>query len=218
MGQFTITLPDDMESMVRTYVAQHGYGGVSDFVREAVRERIDGFEYWQRFIAAMTLENNQLLRSAAGKPAGSERLLVALKQGYVSEYGRAADVVHHDLFGSRESEFVIDVLDMYGWLQFAVANAGDAGADLLPEVMFEGFDANTDAKKVGYVAYLVGDGRFAHVAPLDTNPVLNSDKPVNEGYRKMLEMYRSLIKSQPTGYVLTLDDVRKVLAARIVEQ
>lgn len=215
MGQLTITLPDELEAEVREHVARKGYGGVSDFVRDAVRDRLQGLPYWQRFMAAVTLENNKLLRGL-NRPElawDSENLLVGLQRGYSSEYQDAEHIVATNGLNEEETEFVFDVLHMYDRLQVAVKKAGDA--ELAEKVLFEGFDGNGDIHKVMFVEFLVNSGRFDFVKPLDTQPSLNSHAPVNEVYARMLEVFKPLERAKGLGRTLSVDDVRAVLAARV---
>src|SRR3990167_8367382 len=157
-----------------------GYGGVSDFVRDAVRERLDGQSYWQRFTAAVVLENNKLLKTAAGENWSDEELLIGLQQGYVSEYSNSEHIVSADGLDEEETQFVFDVLHMYDRLQLAVKKVSNK--ELEKEVLFEGFDGNGDIKKLLFVKFLVENGKFDFVKPLDKQPSLNSHSPVNEIY------------------------------------
>jgi uncharacterized protein YfbU (UPF0304 family) len=213
MGQLTITLPDELESNVREHVMNEGYGGVSDFVRDAVRDKLNGQSYWQRFTAAIALENNKLLKLAANERWNSEELLVGLQEGYTSEYQNAEHIVRANGLDKEETQFVFDVLHMFDRLQLAAKEAKDE--ELAKEVLFEGFDGNGDIKKVLFVEFLVNSGRFTFVKPLDQQASLNSHMPMNAIYRRMLDVFKDIEQSKGPGHILSVANVKAVLAAQI---
>lgn len=219
MGQFTITLPDELEKEVRESVRMGNYGSVSDFVRDAIKNELSHRPtYWERFIAAHTLENNKLLKQIVKDPNwGGDELLEALKSGYVGDYARAGELIYSDQLSIEGSEFVHQVLGMYAELQHAFNEHGEGDKTLAKEVLFEGFDGNAGDGYLGYVNFLVDNGRYTYVRPLDKIPHLNSHSIVNYVYRRMLDEFK-VIKGSRQSYdrnPLSLEELKRVIAARI---
>lgn len=217
MGQLTITLPDDLEAEVREQVNIGNYGSVSDYVRDALRNSSVSKEptYWRRLELALMLDNNRLLHKLNGDSWGHEPLLEGLQSGYPSAYQDMDEIVSRNPLTHQESEAVYEVLGMYERLQLSVRESKDD--DLIKRVEFEGFDGNYEPRLLGFVRFLVQNQQFAHVKPLDKTPSLNSHGGPNmEVYQRMLEVYRPIKASKPFGkYMLTIDEVKKVIAGRI---
>jgi uncharacterized protein YfbU (UPF0304 family) len=219
MGQLTITLPDDLEEEVRDTVRKGKYGGVSDFVRDAIKNELTHRpSYWERFIAVQVLENNKLLKQIAqDQNWGSDELLEAMRSGYTSRYSDASNLVSYDELPKESANFVMDVLEMYGELQRGFDLHGKGNPELAKKVEFEGFDGNAGDGYLGFTSFLVDNGRFTYVRPLDKVPHLNSHSHVNSVYRRMVDEYYAIKASrEPYEYnVMSLDEVKRVLAARI---
>lgn len=219
MGQLTITLPDDLEEEVRDTVRKGKYGGVSDFVRDAIKNELTHRpSYWERFIAVQVLENNKLLKQLTDNHNGiNDELLDALRNGYPSHYFEASSLVENDELPRDAANFVQDVLEMYGELQRGYDLHGKGDAELGKRVEFEGFDGNAGDGYLGFTNFLVDNGRFTYVRPLDKMPHLNSHGHVNSIYKRMLDEYHAIKASrEPYEYnVMSLDEVKRVLAARI---
>jgi uncharacterized protein YfbU (UPF0304 family) len=220
MGQLTITLPDELEDEVRNKVRQGKYGSVSDFVRDAIKNELSlRPTYWERFIAVHVLENNKLLKQLADDPEwGSDELLEAMKRGYTNRYAEAHNLVYDDELPCSETDFVQDTLEMYAALQHGYDKNGNGDPKLAEDVLFEGFDGNATDGYLGFTSFLVDNGRFAHVRPLDKTPHLNSHgSHVVDMYRRMLEEYNA-IKATWDRFeykALSLDEVKRILDAQI---
>ena len=219
MAQLTITLPDELEEEVRKNVRKDGYGSVSDFVRDAIKGQLSYRpSYWERFIASHVLENNKILKKLSDDSNwGGEELLSALQDGYSSRYSDAEYLVRYDELSPEDAHFVEDVLEMYGQLQHSYNLHGKGNKKLEHKVLFEGFDGNAGDGYLGYTNFLVDNGRFAYVKPLDKTPHLNSHSSVNAMYRRMLDEYKTIKNSRPSyeALVLSLDELKRVLDARI---
>jgi uncharacterized protein YfbU (UPF0304 family) len=218
MGQLSITLPDDLELEIRQQVRQGNYGSVSDFARDAFKGQLSNRPgYWERFIAVQVLENNKLLKQIAENGNwGGEELLSALTSGYVGDYHLAEQLVYNDVLPVEGSEFVHDVLGMYGELQRGFDQSGSDDKGLAEDVVFMGFDGNAGDRYLGYCNFLVDNGNYTYVRPLDKTHHLNSHSMVNDIYRRMLEVYKPIKDAhrQSTYKPLTLDEVKRVVEAQ----
>lgn len=219
MAQFTITLPDELESEVREMVKSGKYGSISDFIRDAIKSELSYKpRYWERFISVLALENNLLLRSLVDNDEEITRseLLDGLRRGYTSSYHLAEYKVAPDELTRDDADFVMSVLEMYGELQRAAEIHG-LSEEIKEDALFEGFDGNAGDGYLGYVNFLVDNGRFTHIKPLDKTPHLNSHHSVNEVYSRMLEEYRR-IKSMKERFEyepLNAEEVKLILDASI---
>lgn len=218
MGQLTITLPDDLEEEVRRIVQTGRYGSVSDFVREAIRGSLSAKPtYWERFIAAQTLENNKLLKLLVDEnDVQHDEFLDALQRGYSSHYYNAENLVSNDELSREDASFVMDVLEMYSALQHA-CEVHKLSKKLCEKALFEGFDGNAGDGFLGYTNFLVDNGRFTYVKPLDKTPHLNSHCPVNHMYRRMLSAYKRIKNSQDVFEIkpLTPEEVSEIINEQI---
>lgn len=218
MGQITITLPDKLEEEVRDKVRKGGYGSISDFLRDAIKNEFSMRPtYWERFVAVHVLENNKLLKQLANDSDwGNDELLEAMRRGYASRYIGAELSVSYDELPRSGTDFVQDILEMYAALQHGYDENGDGDTELGKLVEFEGFDGNAGDGYLGFTNFLVDNGRFAHVRPLDKIAHLNSHSRVNDMYERMLNEYKA-IKATRNPYEfksLSLDEVKRVLDAR----
>lgn len=221
MAQFTITLPDELEEEVRSTVANDNYSSVSDFVRDAIKEKLsEKPKYWERVITTLVLENNKMLQAlTGGKEVEEDELLSALKRGYSSNYFDIESIAARDELPREGADFVMDVLEMYATLQRA-CEAHRMDKIVQDEVMFEGFDGNAGDGFLGYTNFLVDNGRFAYVKPLDKTPHLNSHSPVNDVYRRMLSAYKRIKNSHDRFGMkpLSPEEVQEIIAERIHPQ
>lgn len=113
---------------------------------------------------------------------------------------------------SRESQFVLDVLDMFEALRdFVLANgmpAGVAQADLY----FAGFDGNHESKLLAYAEFFCtkqDSPRFQSI--VDGSFDFNSHCPMAETYKRMLDAWKELQRPRP----LAIDHVCKIVGARV---
>lgn len=220
MGQLTITLPDTLESEVRGAVSKGDYGSVSDFIRDAIRlELSQKPRYWERVGIVLSLENNLMLKELVDESKlEKNELLSALRKGYSSDYYDVEYIAQRGELSSEGSQFVVDVLNMYSALQYA-ADVHNMSDDVKKEVVFRGFDGNAGDGYLGYTNFLVDNGSFANVKPLDKVPHLNSHSMVNEIYERMLSAFKPIFKSKIHGpsrdLVLTPGEVQRVIDEQI---
>ncbi|MGH9858020.1 MAG: YfbU family protein [Acidobacteriota bacterium] len=220
MGQLTVTLPEELEDEVREKVRQGKYGSVSDFARDAFKNELTMRpSYWERFIAVHVLENNKMLKQLTDDQNwGSDELLEAMRRGYTNRYADAHNLVYTDELSHSETDFVQDVLDMYAALQHGYDENGKGDPKLAKDVLIEGFDGNAGDGYLGFTNFLVDNGRFAHVRPLDKIPHLNSHSSHVAGmYRRMLVEYKTIKASQDRFEykALSLDQIKRILDAQV---
>jgi uncharacterized protein YfbU (UPF0304 family) len=219
MGQLTITLPDELEVEIREAVRDGKYGSVSDFARDAFKGELSGRPtYWERFLTVHVLENNKMLKQLTDDQNwGSDELLEALRRGYPNRYSDAHGLVYYEGITLEDTDFVQSVLEMYRALQRGYDSSGVEDEQLAKDVIFEGFDGNAGDGYLGFTNFLVDNGRFATVRPLDKIPHLNSHSMVNDMYRRMLDEYKTIMAKKERWHMesLTLDEVKRVVAAQI---
>ncbi|HET8670891.1 MAG TPA: YfbU family protein [Candidatus Saccharimonadales bacterium] len=220
MGQLTITLPDDLEEEIREAVRYGKYGSVSDFARDAFKGELSGRpSYWERFLAVHVLENNKMLKQLTEDGNwGSDELLGALRWGYPNRYADAHGLVQYEGLSLEDTDFVQSVLEMYRALQHGYDSSGVVDEELAKDVLFEGFDGNGGDGYLGFTNFLVDNGYFATVRPLDKIPHLNSHSSVNDMYRRMLDEYKAIKAASKDRWhmkPMALDDVKRVLAAQV---
>jgi uncharacterized protein YfbU (UPF0304 family) len=108
----------------------------------------------------------------------------ALERGYTREYPFS----HVDEELSEEDcNFVYDVLDMHSWLQHCVGELPkDLGLDAA-DVVFPGFDGNSETEYMGYARHIGKDlGLYTDLKIESFNSHMHSAS----GYRSMLERYK----------------------------
>lgn len=219
MGQLTITLPDELEQEVRGAVISGDYGSVSDFIRDAIRlELSQKPRYWDRVGLVLSLENNLMLKKLVDeRTLEPNELLEALRSGYASDYYDIENIAAHDELDTDGAQFVRDVLDMHTALQYA-ADIHKMSKKMKDEVLFRGFDGNAGDGYLGYVSFLVDNGNYTYVKPLDKIPHLNSHMQINDIYERMLSAYKAIRKAKgysPPHNVLTADEVQQIIGEQI---
>ncbi len=217
MGQITITLPDELENSIRGYVANRGYDSISDFIREASSNALyDSPSFWERTMLIKLME----LQKQAGISI-NEEALSALIGGYSIFYPKT-DIGPNDEMSNEDMRFVMDILDLYRWLQFSYKQLGEnAKTDKLGEdVKFNGFDGNAGDGYLGFARFLKENGRWSDLELASGNDDLNSHMPVNDVYRRMLTEYKKYkwrgMEDDFSGpKPLTLEQLQAIIDARI---
>lgn len=114
--------------------------------------------------------------------------------------------------------FVVDVLDMWSFLQVAHGKLGDEGkarveAEAAPfgkHVTFRGFDGNNESEYLGIAQFLTRDmGRFSMFKDAE----LNSHAPTLERYAAMYRVFEP-IRATLIGREMSADEIIAVLNAR----
>lgn len=220
MGQITITLPDHLEREVRQAVSDGNHGGVSDFVRDAIKNELSGRPtYWERFMIVHLLENNKMLKKLTDdNDEPDPELLESFRRGYASKYAEAESIVSHGELTRGDTDFVYTVLEMYATLQAGFDASGSDDEKLAKKVIFEGFDGNAGDGYLGFTNFLVDNGRFTYVRPLDKVAHLNSHSQVNPMYRRMVREYEAIRDKKRDDFDMkpwSLEEVKRVIAAQI---
>ncbi|MEH7480250.1 YfbU family protein [Neobacillus drentensis] len=136
-------------------------------------------------------------------------LRTALEKGFEYHYEEAIEWIHDD-FPEHNSEFVIDVLDMYSVILLSYSNLEDKGELIDSKVNFPGFDGNNETAFLGYARYFIRDlGRFDELKENATFRDFNSHRPMVPKYRRMVSAW----KSTNDQYNLTIDDISTILNA-----
>jgi hypothetical protein len=129
-------------------------------------------------------------------------------------------IFHSHVDRQSRVRFVVDVLDMWSFLEEAfekfgkedrkrlVAEAGPLGE----HITFAGFDGNNEAEYFSIARFLVDDlKRFSRFRKGHRD--LNSHHPTLEGYGRMLRVFEPIRKSL-VGRGLSVDDVIAILNSR----
>ncbi|HEU4965908.1 MAG TPA: YfbU family protein [Candidatus Saccharimonadales bacterium] len=216
MSQITVSLPDDLAEKVRIAATAAGYATVSDFVRDALREKFSGLSYWQRVQLVMSLKNNKILHGIADHLGiegvdqwSHEDVLESLKNGYTDDYNKIDQLVAKNELGKEQSDFVHDLFDMFADMQRAAEQLKDK--ELQKQVVFPGFDGNNEFDYMGYAMFLL-DGLKLYQY-LKRAPSLNTHTPgMVMSYRGMLDRWK-VIKGRHNqfGYTLNTEEVKEIL-------
>lgn len=127
-------------------------------------------------------------------------------------------VFHDHVDRATDLRFVIDVLDMWDFLERGYAKLSKQDKELVAQkaepfgknVKFPGFDGNNEAELVGIARFLVTEmERFTRFAKRD----LNSHFPTRATYARMLSVFESL-RSRLDGRDLTAQEIAQVLVAK----
>lgn len=219
MGQLTITLSDSLEREVRDAVDGGDYGSVSDFIRDAIRlELSQKPRYWERVGLTLSLENNLMLKKLVDeRTLEQNELLEAFRGGFVTDYYDAEQIAAHGELDTEGAEFVMNVLDMHSAIQYA-ADIHNMSDEVKKETLFLGFDGNAGDGYLGYTNFLVDNGRYTYVKPLDKVSHLNSHMMINDRYERMLSAYKAIRKTKTHSLrtqTLTANEVLQILNEQI---
>lgn len=217
MGQITITLPDDLENSIRAYVAKKKYDSVSDFIRESTSNSMyESPSFWERSILIKIMEIQKALDLNV-----NEEALSALAGGYSIFYPKS-DIGPSYEMPEKEMKLVMDILDMYRWLQFSYRELDEKykNDELAEDVKFRGFDGNATNGHLGFAQFLRNNGRWADLELAKGYQDLNSHMSLDEMYSRMLVEYnkykwRGMDDDFEGPKPLTLEQLRAVLDARI---
>lgn len=216
MGQITITLPDTLENEIRKYVREKKYDSISDFVREIASQATSGRpSFWERVI----LINLMQIKKTLGEEVNDE-MLDALIGGYHIFYPKSGQIAYEHEMPYQDMKFVMDVLDMYRWLQFSHRELGIKDGKLADKVKFDGFDANASDGYFGFTRFLIEHDRWTDVETSSLSDNYNSHMPNSEIYQRMLDVYEEYrwkgIQDDISGpKVLTLDQLKEIIGAQV---
>lgn len=118
----------------------------------------------------------------------------------------------------RDVSFVVDVLDMWNFIERAYEELTDSDKKRIAEeaepfgehVTFLGFDGNNEASLLGIARFLINDlERFSRFEGRD----LNSHSPTIDKYRRMLRVFSEL-RPQLAGRELDADELIQLLQVK----
>lgn len=160
---------------------------------------------------AMLINQYEILKRLEPSEASwYEEKIDILRSGYELLYGDALFMGDDSTLSYDEGRYVMDVLDMYGFLQSSAEKAGLQDTRL----KFHGFDGNNEDLYQGLAQHFRRAGRWEYVEVWHGD--LNSHFPTRRKYEAMLAVYKPLFKraiDQHTMPVLTTDEVLMVLDA-----
>jgi hypothetical protein len=216
MGQITITLPDTLENEIREYVREKKYDSISDFVREIASQATSGRpSFWERVI----LVNLMQIKKTLGEEINDE-MLDALIGGYHIFYPKSDQIAYEHEMSYKDMKFVMNVLDMYRWLQFSYKKLGIEDDKLAEGVKFDGFDANANDGYFSFTRFLVEHDRWTDVETSALCDNYNSHMPNSDIYQRMLDAYEKYswkgVQDDISGpKALALDQLKEIIDARI---
>jgi uncharacterized protein len=166
--------------------------------------------------------------SEDGTPDFQRKRAEVLEMGWVSEYSDEFLDIRQEM-PRGDSNFVMDVLDMYTQLEWSYEKLSEDERTALAEeaeygLEFSGFDFNNrrEGRMASYAKYLIEDGKWEGMAKYfdDEHERGNSHMPTIDTYTRMLEefqpIWRQKVRAARRGeYTLTADEIRRVLEARI---
>ena len=161
----------------------------------------------------MMLANQfKILQLVGQKEFGDlDEWITALENGYESQYDSIFQHIYDELPAHR-CYFVIDVLNLYRAMIFSWKRLGEPVSIDRDDLVFDGFDGNTETDLMSFATYYVGDlGRFKESAgPDPEEPYFNSHQERSVMYGRMLDAW-SRVENQ---YELTEPDIQAILASR----
>jgi uncharacterized protein YfbU (UPF0304 family) len=149
-----------------------------------------------------------------------------LEDGYTDEYWYETAGFRTEL-SKRDCTRVSDILEMFRILTYSVEHLREQGAPvddtLARQLQFQGFDHNDalESHMASYVKFLMREDRWTELKPqLERHDRGNSHMRILDTYLRMLAEYRRIMDSRergfdPTDYLLTIDELRRVADARI---
>ena len=128
---------------------------------------------------------------------------------------------HNHIDKYSRVSFVVDVLDMWSFLEEAFEKLDDQDKSRLTElaaplgehVYFLGFDGNNEADYMHIARFMIIDlSRFSRFR--DRKNDLNSHHPTLEAYRKMYRAFEPIRKTLVDGKAMSVEQLAEVLNAR----
>ncbi len=137
-----------------------------------------------------------------------QHAIVILENGYEEEYKYVAQYLSEEPFPQEVATEVRDILRMFQEMQWALENFPQDPIRNNSNLLFDGFDGNSDFQHIGYA-------RFLH--SLDQYPELNDRLLYNSHTSSSLLKYRAMVeawKGLPRhGLQMTKDDLQTILDA-----
>jgi len=174
--------------------------------RNAINDPDAEFSRKDRWLFAQTLRLLELQSPAEARELAQHR--EALEEGYELHYSWLFEHLWGGLT-SHECREVLDVLDMYRAIAYAVKRHGvELDTMWFP---FPGFDGNAETAQMAYTRYFVNRlGRYGELEEQGVDPSFNSHLPTLPKYRNMLHVWREEFNK---SHDLSSDQVQALLAA-----
>ncbi len=132
----------------------------------------------------------------------------ALERGWALHYSDLAENIFEDELSEQECQEVLDILNMYSFLNSVYKKLKDTEGIDEQRIKFDGFDGNSETSRMAYVRYFIKDlGRFQE---LDSGGDFNSHIQRLHRYQKMLREWHL----SPDKFELTKDDIIRITSAR----
>jgi uncharacterized protein YfbU (UPF0304 family) len=136
-----------------------------------------------------------------------------IESGYELHYEDSAQHISPEKHCLTEDDCreVIDILSMFRDLKQSYEALSDKGGVEPWSIEFRGFDSNHEARQLGYCRFFCDSdgGRFTE---LNRGDDFNSHAPILDAYRRMLEVWRPIVR-QGRGRSLTIDQIREIVRA-----
>jgi uncharacterized protein YfbU (UPF0304 family) len=149
-----------------------------------------------------------------------------LEQGFAGGYSTEFAGLRTEL-SKRDCGRVSDILQMFRIITFSIDHLTKAGTpvsgELASALEFRGFDHNDalEGHMATYVEYQMRDDRWSELKPqVERNDQGNSHSLMLDVYTRMLAEFRRVMDGRKRGfgrfdYVLTLDELQQIAAARV---
>lgn len=160
-----------------------------------------------------------------GDPKYQRERAQILEGGYVGEYATVFISTEPEM-PAHESEFVIDLLDMFRIITYSIQRLRGTGAEideaLEQRLGFRGFDLQRkdESRLLTYLRHLVDDDHWPEILPLlgPDHDHGNAHHPTRPAYERLLTEYNAIRQEHRTStrvdaYLLTLDELRRLEAA-----
>jgi uncharacterized protein YfbU (UPF0304 family) len=243
MATITLRLDDEVRDQLEALADTRGET-LSDVIRSAIDSLLDrdrGTNYGQTPASLTPVERKQLsmlhrilarlLPEDANEEDGDPQYQFdrarALEAGWVTEYAMEFVQIEPEL-SRQECRLVMDILDMFRFLQDSLARLSEAEVATLGErskhLTFQGFDENDrrESRLLYYARSLIEQGKWSmHADVFDSRHEHgNSHAPLLGFYLRLLAgftpIWRGLVKepgrfSRDEGYLLTPEQLKHVL-------
>lgn len=246
MPTITVRLDDETRDALQQRASADGVT-VSDFVRDLIREEVvslrsdddhqqgyapDSLTPKDRHVIALLhrILARVLPEDAKDVDGDSEYQLEraqVLEEGFTQEYWLEFAGISPEL-GKRDSQRVINILDMFRVADYSLAQLEKAGTavdeGLASALRYRGFDFNDslEAKMADYVKHLIKNDRWTERAEFVLNGPTggNSHSRVLETYLRMLAEYRRIMARRGPapgldGFLLTEDELKAIAAEQV---
>ena len=246
MAAITLRLDDEVRDQLEALANTRG-DTLSDVIRSAIDSLLDrdrGTDYGQTPASLTPVERKQLsmlhrilarlLPEDANEEDGDPQYQFdrarALEAGWVTEYDMEFVQIEPEL-SRQECRLVMDILDMFRFLQESLSRLSEAEAATLGEhaehlLMFQGFDENDrrESRLLYYARSLIEQGKWSmHAEAFDgKHEHGNSHAPLLGFYLRLLArftpIWRGLVAdarwfSRDERYLLTPEQLMQVLEA-----